>query len=117
MITHSIPDMAKTALIGTVPSPKVGGMCKPVHCKHCSVNNKSGSDNCLAMRSEYTFSLKSPSNMMLESVCFQMTSWVINCTKNIVRAGRKLPQALEYCSCCSHTMVPAEADEFEPEGW
>jgi hypothetical protein len=75
---HSIPDVANTASIGTVPSLKVGGMCKPVHCKHCLVYNKSRSDKRLAMRPEYTFSLKSPSNMMSKSVCFQMTSWEIN---------------------------------------
>ena len=73
-------------------------MCKPVYCKHCLVNNKSGSDNRLVMRPEYTLSLKLPGKMMPESVCFQMTSWAIIAQKisYVLGANRPKPQNIVH---------------------
>ncbi len=42
-LTHLIPAVANNASIGMVPSLKVGGMCIPVHCRHCLLSMSSGS--------------------------------------------------------------------------
>ncbi len=115
-LAHSIPAVAKIALIGVVPSLKVGGIWMPVHWRHCSLNIRSGWERCLEMRPEYTFSLKSPRRMISESVWFQTINWAINFSKKIVRADRKSPWASKYPSCCSPTVVPAELAILEPEG-
>ncbi len=95
----------------------VGRICMPVQPKHCSLKIRSTCSRRLAIRSVYTFSLKSPSRIISLSITFHMTSWAINCSKNIDLADLKLPQASKYCSCCSQTIVPAELELLEPEGW
>jgi hypothetical protein len=105
------------ALIGIIPSLKVGGIWIPVHWRHCSLNMRSGCDRRWAMRPEYTFLLKSPSRIISWLVCFQTINWEINCSKKIMRAKRKSPLASKYCSCCSLTIVPAELADLEPKGW
>jgi hypothetical protein len=42
VLTHSIPAVANIASIETVPSLKVGGICIPVHCRHCLLSMRSG---------------------------------------------------------------------------
>ncbi len=114
---HSIPAVTKIALMGIVPSLNVGGIWMPVHWRHCLLNIRSDCDRRLEMQPEYTFSLKSPSRTISESVCFHTINWAINCSKNIVQAERKLPRASKYLLCCFLTVVPAELVDLEPEGW
>ncbi len=94
-----------------------GGMCMPVQPKHCSLKLRFACARHFAICPVYTFSLKSPSNMISESVIFHNTSWAINCSKNIDLADLKLPWASKYCSCCSQTIVPAKLELLEPKGW
>ncbi len=107
-LAHSIPAVAKIASIGVVPSLKVGGIWMPVHWRHCSLNMRSGWERRLEMRPEYTFSLKSPRRMISEWECFHTINWAIHCSKKVMWAKRKSPQASKYRSCCSCTVVPEE---------
>jgi hypothetical protein len=116
-LTHSIPVVAYTALIGMLLSLNVGGICKLVQPKHCSLKFRSACTMCLAIRPVYTFSLKSPSRIISASVVFYTTSWAISCSKNIALANLKSPWALKYRLCCSQTVVPAELELLEHEGW
>ncbi len=116
-LTHSIPAVAHTASIGMIPSLNVGRICMPVQPKHCSLKLRSACSRRLAIRPVYMFSLKSPSRIISVSVAFHTTSWAINRSKNIDLADLKLPRASKYCSCCSRTVVPAELELLEPEGW
>jgi hypothetical protein len=116
-LTHFIPAVAYTALIGITPSLNVGGMCMTVQPKHCLLKLRSACARHFAICPVYTFSLKSPSNMISESVVFHTTSWAINCSKNIDLADLKLPQNSKYCPCCSPTIVPAKLELLEPKGW
>ena len=117
VLTHSIPAVAYTALIGMLPFLNVGGICKPVQPKHCLLKFRSACTMRLAICPVYTFSLKSPSRIISASVVFHTTSWAISCSKNIALADLKSPRASKYCSCCSQTVVPAELELLEPEGW
>jgi hypothetical protein len=116
-LTHSIPAVAYTASIGMLSSLNVGGICKQVQPKHCSLKFRSACTMHLAILPVYTFSLKSPSRIISSSVIFHTTSWAISCSKNIALADLKSPQASKYCSCCSRTIVPAELELLEHEGW
>jgi hypothetical protein len=116
-LTHSILAVAKIALMGIVPSLNVGGIWMPVHWRHCLLRIKSCCKRHLEKRPEYTFSLKSPSRTILESVCFHTINWAINCSKKSVRAERELPRASKYRLCCSLTVVPAELVDFDQDGW
>jgi hypothetical protein len=116
-LTHLIPAVAYTALIGMIPSLNVGGICMPVQPKICLLRLRYACSRRLAVRLVYTCSLKSPSRIISASVAFHRTSWAINCSKNIDLAELKLPRASKYHSCCSQTVVPAELELLEPEGW
>ncbi len=63
------------------PSLNVGGMCMPVQPKHCSLKLRSACARRFAICPVYTFSLKSPSNMISEFIVFHTNSWAINCSK------------------------------------
>jgi len=116
-LTHSIPAVAYTASIGMILSLNVGGICVPVQPKHYLLKLRSDCSRHFAIHPEYTFLLKSPSRMISASVAFHTNNWAISCSKNIVFTDLKSPLALKYCSCCSRTVVPAEWELLEPEGW
>ena len=73
-LTHSIPAVAYTASIGMTWSLNVGGICMPVHPKHCSLKLRSGCARRFTIQPVYTFSLKSPSNMISASVVFHTST-------------------------------------------